>query len=97
MPALARASQHIPEVVAIAVEAGKRGGPIVAISDSTLSPPAKSESTLFSVPEGAHKFTRSLSAPICPAQALVVAVSAHIQGEGMLPRVPTATEIRDRS
>jgi DNA-binding MurR/RpiR family transcriptional regulator len=83
------------EVVAIVDEAGKRGVPIVAISDSTLSPLAKSASTLFSVPERDHKFTRSLSAPICFAQALVVAVATRVQGEDKQPRVPTATEMRD--
>lgn len=82
------------EVVAIVDEAGRSGVPIVAITDSTLSPLAKSARTLLAVPERDHRFTRSLSAPICLAQALVVAVAARIQGEGSAPRVPTATESR---
>lgn len=80
------------EVVSIVDEAGRSGVPIVAITDSTLSPLAKSASTLFAVPERDHKFTRSLSAPICLAQTLVVAVAARIQGDRDAPRIPTATE-----
>ncbi len=47
MPALARASQQSSEVIAIADEAGKGDGRIVGIPDNTLSPLAKSASTLF--------------------------------------------------
>lgn len=82
------------EVVSIVDEAGRNGIPIVAITDSTLSPLAKSARTLFALPERDHKFTRSLSAPICLAQALVVAVAARIQGDRSAPRVPTATEAK---
>ncbi len=82
------------EVVSIVGEAGRVEPPIVAITDSTLSPLAKSASTLFAVPERDHKLTRSLSAPICLAQTLVVAVAARIQGDRAAPRVPTATERR---
>lgn len=80
------------EVVSIVDEAGRNGVPIVAITDSTLSPLAKSAGTVFAVPERDHKFTRSLSAPICLAQTLVVAVAARIQGDRSPPRVPSATE-----
>jgi DNA-binding MurR/RpiR family transcriptional regulator len=82
------------EVVAIVDAAGRSRIPIVAITDSTLSPLAKSASTLFAVPERDHRFTRSLAAPVCLAQALVVAVAARIQGNPDAPRVPTATESR---
>jgi len=79
-------------VVSIVEATGARGIPIVALTDSTLSPLAKSARVLFAVPERENSFTRSLSAPICLAQALVVAVAARVQGNRTAPRVPTATE-----
>ncbi len=82
------------EVVSIVDQAGSIGVPVIAITDSTLSPLAKSATALFAVPERETKFTRSLSAPICLAQTLVVAVAARIQGNRAAPRVPTATEAR---
>lgn len=85
---------YATEVVAMVDEAGRSGIPVIAITDSTLSPLAKSAATLFAVPERDHRFTRSLSAPICLAQALVVAVAARIQGDRSSPRVPSATESR---
>jgi DNA-binding MurR/RpiR family transcriptional regulator len=80
------------EVVSIVEEAGQKDIPIVAITDSTLSPLAKSARVLFAVPERENTFTRSLSAPICLAQALVVAVAARVQDNRTAPRIPTATE-----
>lgn len=82
------------EVVAIVEDAGRAAIPIVALTDSTLSPLAKSATALLAVPERDHRFTRSLAAPISLAQALVVAVAARIQGNPEAPRVPTATETR---
>ncbi len=80
------------EVVSIVENIAANGMAIVAITDSTLSPLAKSARVLFAVPERDHKFTRSLSAPICLAQALVVAVAARVQNNSTTPRVPVATE-----
>lgn len=80
------------EVVSIVESVGATGIPIVAISDSTLSPLAKWARVLLAVPERDQKFTRSLSAPICLAQTLVVAVAARLQNNTTAPRVPTATE-----
>ena len=80
------------EVVSIVEEAGRNEVPIIAITDSTLSPLAKSASTLLAVPERDHTFTRSLSAPICLSQVLVVSVAARLQKNPAAPRIPTATE-----
>jgi DNA-binding MurR/RpiR family transcriptional regulator len=82
------------EVVAIVDETGRRGVPVIAITDSTLSPLAKSAKALLTVPERDHRFTRSISAPVCLAQALVVSVAARIQQGTAPPRVPAATEQR---
>ncbi|MCA0274036.1 MAG: MurR/RpiR family transcriptional regulator [Proteobacteria bacterium] len=79
------------EVVNIADEAGAAGVPLVAITDSTLSPLAKSARVLFAVPEHDYSFSRSLAAPMCLAQALTVAVAARLQKDGDSPRIPTVT------
>lgn len=79
------------EVVNIAEEAGRNGIPIIAISDSTLSPLAKSARVLFAVPEHEYTFSRSLAAPMCLAQALTVALAARLQNDAVSPRIPTVT------
>jgi DNA-binding MurR/RpiR family transcriptional regulator len=80
------------EVVNVVEEAAGRGIPIVAISDSTLSPLAKSARVLFAVPEHEYTFSRSLAAPMCLAQALTVALAAKLQNNAVDPRIPTVTE-----
>lgn len=81
---------YATEVVNVAEEAAQRGVPIVAISDSSLSPLAKGAAVLFAVPEHEYTFSRSLAAPMCLAQALAVALAARLQGEGS-PRIPIVT------
>jgi DNA-binding MurR/RpiR family transcriptional regulator len=83
---------YATEVVNIVEEAGKRSVPIIAISDSTLSPIAKAASVLFAVPEHEYTFSRSLAAPMCLAQALTVALAARLQKNLINPRIPTVTE-----
>ncbi len=78
------------EVVNIVEEAAKRGVPILAISDSTLSPLAKNAEILFEVPEHEYSFSRSLAAPMCLAQALCVALASRLQKDAA-PRIPTVT------
>lgn len=82
---------YAKEVVNVAEELGAKGIDIVAISDSTLSPLAKSARVLFPVPEHDYTFSRSLAAPMCLAQALVVAVAARVQHNDQAPRIPTVT------
>lgn len=79
------------EVVNIVEEAGQQGRDIIAISDSTLSPLAKRARVLFAVPEHDYTFSRSLAAPMCLSQALVVAVAARLQDGNKEPRIPTVT------
>lgn len=82
---------YATEVVNIVEEAATRGVPIIAISDSTLSPLAKSARVLFAVPEHEYTFSRSLAAPMCLAQALTVALAARVQNNTVAPRIPTVT------
>lgn len=79
------------EVVSVVEEAGQKGIDIIAISDSTLSPLARWARVLFPVPEHDYTFSRSLAAPMCLAQALVVAVAARVQHNAQDPRIPTVT------
>lgn len=79
------------EVVNVVEEAGRNGVPIIAMSDSTLSPLAKSARVLFAVPEHEYTFSRSLAAPMCLAQALTVALAARLQKNDVSPRIPTVT------
>lgn len=80
------------EVVSVVEKAAAADVPVVAITDSSLSPLAKSAQVLFAVPEREDTFVRSLTAPICLAQALTVAVAARVQKTETRPRIPTATE-----
>jgi DNA-binding MurR/RpiR family transcriptional regulator len=80
------------EVVNVVEETAPRGVPIVAISDSTLSPLAKNARVLFAVPEHEYTFSRSLAAPMCLAQALTIALASRLQKELHRPRIPTVTQ-----
>lgn len=82
---------YATEVVNITEDAIKRGIPVVSITDSTLSPVAKNVSVLFTVPEHDYTFSRSLAAPMCIAQAVVVALAAKLQKNNREPRIPTVT------
>ncbi len=79
------------ETVDVAENASAHGIPILAITDSTLSPLAKSARVLFTVPEHEYTFSRSLAAPMCLAQALVVSLAAKLQKD-KVPRIPTVTQ-----
>jgi len=83
---------YATEVVNIVEEAAKRGVPVIAISDSTLSPLAKGAGVLFPVPEHEYTFSRALAAQMCLAQALTVALAARLQNNTESPRIPTVTE-----
>jgi DNA-binding MurR/RpiR family transcriptional regulator len=81
------------EVVNIVEEASKKGVPIISISDSTLSPLMKPSKILFAVPEHEYTFSRSLAAPMCLAQALMVSVASRVQHNTKDPRIPTVTSL----
>ena len=82
---------YATEVVNVAEETAARGVPIVAITDSTLSPYAKLARVLFAVPEHGYTFSRSLAAPMCLAQALCVALASRLQKGPEAPRIPVVT------
>lgn len=78
------------EVVSVVEETAQKTIPIIGISDSTLSPLAKHCRPLFVVPEREYIFSRSLAAPMCLAQAIVLEFAALQQGDAE-PRIPTVT------
>jgi DNA-binding MurR/RpiR family transcriptional regulator len=82
---------YATEVVNIVEQVASRGIPIVAISDSTLSPLAKNATVLFPVPEHQYTFSRSLAAPMCLAQALTIALAARLQ-KSKVPHIPIVTQ-----
>jgi DNA-binding MurR/RpiR family transcriptional regulator len=82
---------YATEVVNIAEEAAANGHPIIAISDSTLSPLAKSATVLFTIPEHEYTFSRSLAAPMCLAQSLTIALASRLQDNSEAPRIPVVT------
>jgi DNA-binding MurR/RpiR family transcriptional regulator len=84
---------YATEVVNIVDEAGRAGTKVIAVSDSTLSPLMKPSTILFAVPEHDYTFSRSLAAPMCLVQALMVAVAARVQNDKKNPRIPTVTSL----
>lgn len=82
---------YATEVVNVAEETNGRGVPVIAITDSTLSPYAKLARVLFAVPEHEYTFSRSLAAPMCLAQALCVALASRLQKTTDAPRIPVVT------
>ena len=88
---------YAKEVVAIADVAAGNGTPMVAITDSQLSPLAKNAAVLFTVPEDEYSFSRSLAAPMCIAQCIAIAMAALLQEDSeATPHIPTVTENQRR-
>jgi len=87
---------YAKEVVTIAEQAA---APVIAITDSPLSPLAKEADVLFTIPEDEYSFSRSLAAPMCLVQCLATAAAALLQPSlDAPPRIPSVTEIaRDRT
>jgi len=79
---------YATEVVRIVDEARTADVPIIAISDTTLSPLANPANILFALPEHRQSLSRSLAAPICVAQALVLGTAARLQGTETDPPLP---------
>jgi DNA-binding MurR/RpiR family transcriptional regulator len=84
---------YAKEVVSVTEEAYAAGIPIIAVTDGMLSPLAKCATVLFSVPEGDYAFSRSLAAPMCLAQALMVSLAARLQKDPA-PQIPIVTDPR---
>ena len=84
---------YAKEVVSIAEAAYAADVPVIAVTDSTLSPLAKTAVVSFAIPEGDYAFSRSLAAPMCLAQALLVALASRLQANTE-PLIPIVTDPR---
>lgn len=72
---------YSPDVVAAIEEAAARRVPIVAITDSPLSPIARHASVCLEVAEPRDRPFRSLVAPMCLAESLVVALGHRVTAD----------------
>jgi DNA-binding MurR/RpiR family transcriptional regulator len=69
---------YSPEVISAAVSARKMGVTVVAITDGPLSPLKSSAKVCLELADDSSKPFRSLVAPICLAQALVVSIGHQL-------------------
>jgi DNA-binding MurR/RpiR family transcriptional regulator len=69
---------YAPETLRVASDAAGRGVPVVVITDVPLSPYAAFATVSLEVGEASNKPFRTLVAPICLSQSLVVAVGHHL-------------------
>lgn len=90
---------YAKEVVAITEVAASAAVPIIALTDSQLSPLARDARILFTVPEDEYTFSRSLAAPMWLVQYIAVATAARLQpSQAATPHMATVTGIaRERA
>ncbi len=78
---------YAPEVVEAALHCAARGIPVVAITDGPLSPLVAHAKVCFELADDSTKPFRSLVAPLCLAQALVMSTGHHL-AEKPEPKMP---------
>ena len=84
------------EVVDAAENAHRQGIPVIAITDGPLSPLKRSATVCFEIGMASDQVFRSLVAPLCLAQAIVV-TTGHRLAEGAAARpVPRRPKARPR-
>ena len=69
-----------PQVAEVFVACHERGVPTIAITDSPVSPLALEATVAFHIKQQEEGSFRSLVAPMCLAQSLVVALGYHLAG-----------------
>jgi DNA-binding MurR/RpiR family transcriptional regulator len=79
---------YSPEVIEAAATATRAGAAVIAITDGPLSPLKASARVCLELADDSSKPFRSLVAPLCLAQALVVSTGHHLaeQTAGKAPR-----------
>ena len=73
---------YAPETLAVAVEARDRGVPLVALTDGPLSPMARLGDAVLLVEDAEVRTFRALTASMCLATALVIALGQRLVGQG---------------
>lgn len=81
-------------VVDAAADCHRRGVPVIAITDSPLSPLKANARVSFELGDDSSRPFRSLVAPLCLAQALVVSTGHHLAGTVEKRRVVPARNRR---
>ncbi|MEO8305742.1 MAG: MurR/RpiR family transcriptional regulator [Betaproteobacteria bacterium] len=71
---------YSPDVVDTAAACKARGVPVIAITDSAVSPLKPIARVCFELGDDSRRPFRSLVAPLCLAQALVVSTGHHLAG-----------------
>lgn len=79
------------EVISIVEEVAAERRKIVALTDSSLSPLAKSANVFFAAHEHTGPLSRSITAPICLAQTIALAVASRTQNNSDIPKIPSVT------
>jgi len=74
------------DVVAVTDDCARRGVPVIAITDSPLSPLRRSAAVCFELADDGLQPFRSLVEPMCVAQALVVSLGHRIAESGATAR-----------
>ena len=69
---------YSPDVIEAARSAHARGVPVIAITDSAVSPLTPTATVCFELGQGPNPAFRSLVAPLCLAQALVVSAGQRL-------------------
>lgn len=79
---------YSPEVIDAAAAGAALGASVIAITDGPVSPLKAAAKVCFELADDSSKPFRSLVAPLCLAQALVVSVGHHLaeQAAGKKPR-----------
>lgn len=72
---------YTPSVIDIVTERSEKGVSVVSITDSALSPLVPESTVAFETPEHEDSGFRTLVAPMCLAQSLVVSLGHHIAAE----------------
>jgi DNA-binding MurR/RpiR family transcriptional regulator len=86
---------YSPEVIEAARAAHARGVPVVAFTDNPLSPLKGAATTCFELGQGANPAFRSLVAPLCLAQALVVSAGQQLTAPKRRAVKPSSRSRRD--
>ncbi len=77
---------YSPEVIEVADGCHGRGVPVIAMTDSALSPLKPFARVAFELGDDSRRPFRSLVGPLCLAQALVVSTGHHLTGGADRPR-----------
>ena len=92
---------YSPDVIEMTSDCHKRGVPVIAVTDTPLSPLVRYASVCFQLGDDGGKPFRSLVEPMCLAQSLVVSLGHHLAERGARrtgngTRRPSATRARKR-